>query len=240
MKAMVLAAGRGERMRPLTDATAKPLLQAGGRALIDYHLHALAAAGVTEVVVNLSWQADRIREHVGNGARFSLAVRYSDEGPVPLETGGGIRQVLDWLGPGPFLVVNADIWTDYPLGSLTLPAGSLAHLVLAPNPAHHPAGDFALDPAGGVVADGPRLTYTGLGALHPQLFEGREAGRFPLKPLLDRAQQLGRLSGETWAGRWFDVGTPARLATLDEALQRGDFAHPLLRQPQRHGAAPKG
>ena len=228
MRAMLLAAGRGERMRPLTDDTAKPLLSVGGHALIDFHLHALARAGVSEVVVNLSWQAEKIRRHLGEGGRFGLEVHFSEEGPVPLETGGGIQRALPRLGPGAFLVVNGDVWTDFPLGRLTLPADALAHLVLVPNPAHHPDGDFPLAHSGRVVAEGARLTYSGLGVFHPELFTGCGPGRFPLKPLLDRALALGRLSGELWEGRWFDVGTPARLAELDEALRRGDFAHPAL------------
>jgi MurNAc alpha-1-phosphate uridylyltransferase len=228
MKAMLLAAGRGERMRPLTDATAKPLLEAGGHALIDYHLHALRQAGVGEVVVNLSWQGERIRAHVGSGTRYGLVVAYSDEGPVAFETGGGIHRALSQLGPDPFLVVNGDIWTDYPLAALRLPAGSLAQLVLVANPPQHPAGDFALDAAGRVVAAGARLTYSGLGVFHPGLFDGCEAGRFPLKPLLDQALAGRRLSGEAWRGKWFDVGTPGRLAALDAALRAREFAHPAL------------
>ena len=226
MKAMLLAAGRGERMRPLTDHTAKPLLSVGGRALIDYHLYALQRAGARSVVVNLSWQASRLRAHLGDGGRFGFELRFSEEGPVPLETGGGIYRALPWLGPGAFLVVNADTWTDYPLGSLALPAGSLAHLVLVPNPAHHPGGDFALDEGGRIARDGARLTYSGIGIFDPDLFAGCQAGRFPLKPLLDRSRDTGRLSGELWTGRWFDVGTPARLAALDLALRSGEFSHP--------------
>jgi len=239
MKAMLLAAGRGERMRPLTDDTAKPLLAAGGHALIDYHLHALQRAGVESVVVNLSWQAARVRAHLGDATRFGFGLRFSEEGPVPLETGGGIHRALPWLAPGPFLVVNADVWTDFPLESLALPAGSLAHLVLVPNPEHHPGGDFALGGSGRIGDEGPKLTYSGLGLFEPGLFEGCRPGRFPLKPLLDRAREAGRLSGEVWAGRWFDVGTPARLEALDRALRAGDFFHPSLpataREPGRAG-----
>ena len=226
MKAMLLAAGRGERMRPLTDHTAKPLLPAGGRALIDYHLFALQHAGVRSVVVNLSWQAAKLRARLGDGARFGLELRFSEEGPVPLETGGGIHRALPWLGPGAFLVVNADVWTDFPLGSLALPAGSLAHLVLVPNPGHHPGGDFALGEDGRIVDAGTKLTYSGIGVFDPEFFAGCQAGRFPLKPLLDRAREAGRLSGEPWTGRWFDVGTPERLAALDSALRAGEFFHP--------------
>lgn len=228
MKAMLLAAGRGERMRPLTDHTAKPLLAAGGRALIDYHLFALQHAGVRSVVVNLSWQAAKLRARLGDGARFGLELRFSEEGPVPLETGGGIHRALPWLGPGAFLVVNADVWTDFPLGSLALPAGSLAHLVLVPNPGHHPGGDFALGEDGRIADAGTKLTYSGIGIFDPEFFAGCQAGRFPLKPLLDRAREGGRLSGEPWTGRWFDVGTPERLAALDGALRAGEFFHPAV------------
>lgn len=228
MKAIVLAAGRGERMRPLTDATAKPLLRVGGHALIDYHLHALAAAGVGEAVVNLSWQPGSLREHLGDGSRFGLMLHFSDEGPVALEVGGGIQRALPWLGPGPFLVVNGDVWSDCPLGALALPPASQAHLLLVPNPDHHPHGDFALDDAGRVAGSGRRRTYAGIGVFTPELFDGCQPGRFPLKPLLDRAAACGQLTGEPHDGRWFDVGTPARLAELDGLLARGELAHPLL------------
>ena len=226
MKAMLLAAGRGERMRPLTDDLPKPLLQVGGRPLIEYHLLALARAGIREVVVNLSWQAATLRAHLGDGSRFGLHLHLSDEGPVALETGGGIHRVLGRLGPGPFLVVNADVWTDFPLASLSLPADALAHLVLVPNPPQHPSGDFCLQPDGTIGAAGERGTYAGLAVFTPELFAGCSAGRFPLKPLLDRAQQAGRLTGRFWRGHWFDVGTPERLAALDAALRGGECAHP--------------
>jgi N-acetyl-alpha-D-muramate 1-phosphate uridylyltransferase len=238
MKAMLLAAGRGERMRPLTDHTAKPLLAAGGRALIDYHLFALQRAGVQSVVVNLSWQASKLRAHLGDGERFGFELHFSEEGPVPLETGGGIYRALPWLGPGAFLVVNADVWTDFPLRSLALPAGSLAHLVLVPNPAHHPGGDFALGGDGRIGDAGTRLTYSGIGVFDPEFFAGCQAGRFPLKPLLDRAREAGRLSGESWTGRWFDVGTPARLAALDLALRAGELVHPAVPAATRETGQP--
>lgn len=226
MKAMVLAAGRGERMRPLTDDTPKPLLCAGGRPLIEYHLLALAGAGVREAVVNLSWHADKLRAHLGDGSRFGLELQFSEEGPVPLETGGGIHRALDRLGPGPFLVVNGDVWTDFPLESLSLPEGALAHLVLVPNPPQHPAGDFWLEPGGRIGHAGERGTYSGLAVFDPDLFAGCLPGRFPLKPLLDRARESGQLTGEFWRGHWHDVGTPERLAALDAALQAGDLVHP--------------
>ncbi len=221
----MLAAGRGERMRPLTDDRPKPLLEVGGMALIDWHLHALARAGVREVIVNLAWQGARLREHVGDGARHGLSVVWSDEGAEALETGGGIHKALHFLGPGPFLVVNGDVWTDYPLDRLALPEGSHAHLVMVDNPPHHPRGDFALE--GGRLTRGEaRLTYAGIGAYHPALFVSCTAGKFPLAPLIDAAIAAGRATGEHHRGAWFDVGTPARLAELDARLRRGELPAP--------------
>lgn len=228
MKAIVLAAGRGERMRPLTDSTAKPLLKVGGHALIDYHLRALAAAGVREVIANLSWQSGKLREHLGDGRRFGLSLCFSDEGPVALEAGGGIHRALPWLGPQPFLVVNGDIWTDFPFAALTLPPGALAQLVLVANPDHNPDGDFALGETGQIVQGGARRTYAGIGLYTPELFADCRPGRFPLRPLLDRAAHAGRLTGEAYDGHWFDVGTPARLSRLDRMLARGELTHPAL------------
>lgn len=216
---MLLAAGRGERMRPLTDSCPKPLLPVGGRPLIAWHLRALAAAGFTEVVINLSWLGARIREALGDGAAHGVSLRYSEEGEPPLETGGGIRRALPLLGPDPFLLVNGDVFTDVDFRSLRLPEGSLAHLVLVPNPEHHPRGDFDL--AAGRIVDGAgeRLTYSGIGVIHPGLLEGSEDGRFPLLPWLLRAREAGRLTGERHDGYWLDVGTPARLAELEARLR---------------------
>jgi N-acetyl-alpha-D-muramate 1-phosphate uridylyltransferase len=215
MKAMILAAGRGERLRPLTLQTPKPLLIVRGRPLITWHLAALARIGVREVVINLSWLGEQIRAALGDGAAFGLRVHYSDEGPEPLETGGGIFRALPLLGPGPFLLVNGDVFTDLDPGRLVLEPGALAHLVLVPNPAHHPRGDFALAD-GRVLAEGePRHTYSGIGVYHPELFAGCSDGRFPLLPLLQRAIALGRLYGEVYTGCWTDVGTPERLAAID-------------------------
>jgi len=219
MKAMVLAAGRGERMRPLTDSVPKPLLAVGGRPLIAWHLAALARAGVREVVVNLSWLGEQIRAALGDGAAFGLSIRYSEEGPVPLETGGGIFRALPLLGPGPFLVVNGDTFTDFDLTRLRPDAAALAQLVLVPNPPQHPQGDFALAGAAVVLEGTPRYTYSGIGLYHPELFAGCEAGRFPLLPLLERAIAAGRLRGEVHHGQWHDVGTPERLAALDARLR---------------------
>lgn len=211
---MILAAGRGVRLRPLTDTCPKPLLPVRGRALIDYHLEKLAGLGVEDVVVNLSWLAPMLRAGLGDGSRWGLRLHYSEEGPEALETGGGIFQALPWLAPDPFLVVNGDVYTDFDFATLTLPDAALAQLLLVPNPPHHPGGDFALS-AGRVQMQGePRWTYAGIGLYRPALFEGCQPGRFPLLPLLVRASLAGRLQGQTYAGAWSDVGTPERLAAL--------------------------
>jgi len=215
---MLLAAGRGERMRPLTDSVPKPLLQVGGRALITWHLAALARAGIRELVINLSWLGAQLRAALGDGRDFGVSISWSDEGPVPLETGGGIFHALPLLGPTPFLVVNADIWTDIDFGRLQLPAGDLAHLVLTPNPLHHPRGDFGLEGHRVVNRDSERLTYSGVGVYSPAFFAGCVPGRFPLLPLLNRAIAAERLSGEVHHGQWCDVGTAERLAQLSARL----------------------
>ncbi len=213
-RAIVLAAGRGERMRPLTDSCPKPLLAVRGKPLIVYHLEKLSRLGVEEVVINLSWLGGAIRAALGDGARWNLRLRYSDEGDTALETGGGIFRALPWLGPGPFLVVNGDVYTDFDFGALALRVDSLAQLVLVPNPAHHPHGDFALQ-AGSVLQQGvPRLTYAGIGLYRPGLFEGCSPGRFPLLPLLQRAIAGGRLHGQEYQGAWCDVVSADRLAAL--------------------------
>ena len=220
MMAMLLAAGVGERMRPLTRSTPKPLLEVGGRALIDWHLHALAAAGVREVVINVSWLAEQIIEHCGEGGDYGLEIGYSRE-EEPLETAGGIVNALPLLGDKPFAVLNADVWTDYPCSNLlrrTLPEAG-AHLVLVDNPAHHPGGDFSLVDGRIVERHGDTFTFSGMGLYHPRFFDGIERGKRPLLPLLERAIAEQRLSGEHYAGRWVDVGTPERLAQLVETLQ---------------------
>lgn len=220
MKAFVLAAGRGERMRPLTDHTPKPLLSVRGRPLIDWHLEKLAAAGVREVVVNLGWLGARIREHLGEGAAHGLGIQYSDEGWPALETGGGIHHALPLLGEAPFLLVNGDVFTDCafaPLLAQELAADTLAHLVLVPNPPQHPQGDFGLL-GDRVVEGGSKLTYSGIALLHPQLFAGCLPGAFPLAPLLRAAIAQGQVTGERHEGQWSDVGTPERLAVLQTSV----------------------
>lgn len=219
MKAMLLAAGRGERMRPLTDALPKPLVPVGGRPLIAWHLAALARAGIHEVVINLSWLAEQLRAALGDGTRYGVRISFSEEGPVPLETGGGIFRALPLLGPAPFLVVNADIWTDIDFARLALEPGAQAHLVLIPNPPHHPRGDFGLEGDQVVRRDSDRFTYSGVGIYHPEFFAGCSAERFPLLPLLNRAIDARRVRGELHRGQWCDVGTPERLASLEARVR---------------------
>ena len=219
MKAMLLAAGRGERMRPLTDSLPKPLVPVAGRPLIAWHLAALAAAGYREVVVNTSWLAEALHSALGDGASFGVRITWSDEGPVPLETGGGIFRAVPLLGPGPFLVVNADIWTDIDFARLELESDAHAHLVLVANPPHNVRGDFGLDGDRVVSRDTDRFTYSGVGVFRPEFFHDSSAGRFPLLPLLNRAIAARRLRGELHRGAWSDVGTAERLAALDARLR---------------------
>jgi N-acetyl-alpha-D-muramate 1-phosphate uridylyltransferase len=220
MKAMLLAAGRGERMRPLTDETPKPLLMVAGRPLIGWHLSRLAACGIRDVVINLSWLGERIAAALGDGAAHGVRIQYSREPWPALETGGGIRQALPLLGDEPFLLVNGDVYTDVDFATLRLAPGDLAQLVLVPNPPHHVKGDFHL--AGGrITAElGEKLTYSGIAMLHPALLAQAEPGRFPLLPWLVRAREAGRLGGQRHEGLWIDVGTPERLADLDDRLRR--------------------
>jgi len=220
MKAMILAAGKGERMRPLTLTTPKPLVRAGGVPLIEYHLQALAAGGFTEVVINHAWLGQQIEDYLGDGSRYGLSIQYSPEGE-PLETGGGIFRALPLLGDEAFVVVNGDIWTDYDFRALRQPIAGLAHLVLADNPAHHPNGDFIL--VDGQVrdadADTQTLTYSGIAVLHPQLFEGCSAGAFKLAPLFRKAMADGQVTGERLEGQWVDVGTYERLAEAEALIE---------------------
>lgn len=218
MRAMILAAGRGKRMRPLTDHTPKPLLPVGGRALIEHHLLRLAVAGYREVVINLAWLGAQIRAVLGDGSRFGLHIRYSEEPPGALETAGGIRHALPLLGDRPFLAINGDIWCDHPLTPLD-PGTALAHLVLVDNPAQHPQGDFALR-HGHINADGePRLTFSGIGYYRPELFTNLAEGCQPLAPRLREAMTAGKVTGEHYRGDWLDVGTPQRLHALDARLR---------------------
>ncbi len=218
MKAMILAAGRGDRMRPLTDKTPKPLLQVKGKCLIDYHLQALKQAGISEVVINHGWLGEQILQVLGDGSRYGVAIHYSAEPETALETGGGITQALPLLGDEPFIVVNGDLFTDYPFQRLMEVPTSPAHLVLVDNPSHHPDGDFVLE-QGQIVGYGkeesrPKLTYSGVARFEPTFFDAGRSGRFPLAPLLFSAVERGELSGEHYRGNWSDVGTPERLQQL--------------------------
>ncbi|MDX1496282.1 MAG: nucleotidyltransferase family protein [Salinisphaeraceae bacterium] len=222
MKVMILAAGRGKRMRPLTDKTPKPLLKVGGKALIEHHLERLKAAGFDDIVINLAHLGGQIEQALGNGQQYGLRIRYSREGEQGLETGGGIRHALPLLGPGPFMVVNGDVYTDFPFGQLSergLAENDLAHLVMVPNPPQHLHGDFRLV-SGRVMAEGePRLTFSGIGLYRAELVAGIEEKAFALAPLLRDAMQVDRVSGELYNGDWRDIGTPERLAALDAELR---------------------
>jgi MurNAc alpha-1-phosphate uridylyltransferase len=225
MKAMLLAAGKGTRMLPLTATTPKPLLMAGGSTLIAHQIRKLAAQGFTQLVINHAWLGAQLEQALGDGSSLGVSIEWSRE-DAPLETAGGIIQALPLLGNSAFALVNADIWTDYPFASLrtALSADDLVHLVLVPNPAHHPEGDFVLDAAGrlGVAesAGAQRYTYSGIAVFDPRLFAGQPAGKAPLLPLLKQALAQGRASGELYRGAWSDIGTPERLAALDAQLRR--------------------
>jgi MurNAc alpha-1-phosphate uridylyltransferase len=225
MKAMILAAGRGERMRPLTDNCPKPLLEVGGKSLLGWHLERLARAGFRDIVINHAWLGEKIEAALGDGSRYGVRIAYSPEGEA-LETAGGIAQALPLLGNDPFLVVNGDVWCDFDVGRAHTIATQLqltqaqAWLVLVPNPAHHPAGDFAL--RGGNISDAgdARFTFSGIGVYEPALFSTVErGGKAKLAPLLRGAMVHNQVGGELHSGRWEDVGTPERLAQLDAELR---------------------
>ncbi|MEJ8319138.1 N-acetylmuramate alpha-1-phosphate uridylyltransferase MurU [Pseudomonas oryzihabitans] len=218
MKAMILAAGKGERMRPLTLSLPKPLIEVNGRPLIEHHIRALAAAGITELVINHAWLGAQLEAALGDGSQLGVTIRFSTEGE-PLETGGGIFRALPLLGSAPFVLVNGDIRTDFAFGSLTLPAGCLAYLVLVDNPLHHPSGDFGLVD-GRITLDAPeKLTYSGIAVLHPHLFAGCTAGAFKLVDVLRPAIAAGQVSGQRLDGRWVDVGTLERLAEAERLFE---------------------
>lgn len=224
MKAMILAAGKGERMRPLTLTTPKPLLSAGDRPLIVHHLERLRAAGFRQLVINHAWLGSQIEEALGNGETFGLSIQYSRESE-PLETAGGIVQALPLLtsdGDEWFLVINGDIWCDFNPARLTPPDNADAVLVLTNNPDHNPDGDFCLHQDGTVSAEGPeRLTFTGISLLNRRLFEGLLPGPRKLAPMLREAMARKRVRGLHHTGRWMDIGTPERLRALDQELTKG-------------------
>lgn len=220
MKAMILAAGLGTRMRPLTDHCPKPLLPVAGKPLIVHHIERLAAAGIHDIVINVSYRAQQIIDELGNGERFGVSLTFSVE-ETPLETAGGLRQALPELDAAPFVLVNGDVWTDFPLERLALAEGDLASLVMVDTADFHRRGDFHLDDHGRLHAEGePRLIYAGLGVIHPRLIADLPVGTVAkLAPLLVDAMQAGRVGGWHHLGDWVDVGTPERLAELEARLR---------------------
>lgn len=219
MKAMILAAGRGERMRPLTDHTPKPLLPVAGKPIIEHTISQLAAAGFNDIVINHAHLGRQIEDYLGNGRQWGVSIAYSPEGETGLETAGGIINALPLLGDEPFLVVNGDIATDFPYAELKNRRFDLACLVLVDNPEHHPAGDFALDREGIAADTGTeKLTFSGIGLYRPELFSGAQPGTRKLAPLLRAAMLERRVSGQHYSGFWMDIGTPQRLQELDERL----------------------
>ncbi|MDH5600674.1 MAG: nucleotidyltransferase family protein [Gammaproteobacteria bacterium] len=219
MKAMILAAGRGERMRPLTDTLPKPLLKVGGKMLIEYHLEKLKAAGINDVVINHAWLGEKVEQALGDGSHYGLNIQYSAEAEA-LETAGGIIQALPLLGNSSFIVINGDIFCDYDAASLMAPISGLAHLLLVDNPEHNSQGDFSLTPLGEVKQAGENmLTFSGIGIYHPDLFRNLEKGKRPLAPLLRDAMDKHFVTGTHYQGIWHDIGTPERLNELDLYLK---------------------
>ena len=219
MRVMLLAAGHGERMRPLTDEIPKPLLTVGVKALIVHLIEALVAEGFRELVINHAWHGAMIAQRLGDGREFGANIEYSAEGATAIEPGGGIRRALPLLGSDPFVAVNADIWTDFPFGSLPDVLDSRSHGMLGDKPAHHPDGDFVLAGTRVRNGEGRRLTFSGIGVYRPELFAELSDGCFPLAPILFDACDEGRLSGVHYTGEWWDVGTPERLELLDRRLR---------------------
>lgn len=219
MKAMILAAGRGERMRPLTDHTPKPLLQVAGKPLIQYHIEALRDAGITQLVINYAHLGEQIEDFLQDGSSLGVQIEYSPEPQGALETGGGIHHALPLLGEQAFLVVNGDIFCDYDYRQLPDEPHGLAHLVLVDNPAHHPQGDFYLESDRVSASGSPRLTFSGIGVYQPELFRDSPGGVFPLAPLLLEAMRRQQVRGEHYPGLWLDIGTPERLQMLDRQMR---------------------
>ncbi|HEC12635.1 MAG TPA: nucleotidyltransferase family protein [Acidiferrobacteraceae bacterium] len=223
MDALILAAGRGERMQPLTDHTPKPLLEVGGRSLIEHLLLQLSREKIDRVIINTAHLGEQIVQKLGDGQSYGVSIRYSDESDGVLETGGGIVKALNQLRSDPFVVVNGDIWTDYPFQGLPNSINSLAHLILVNNPDHHSQGDFNLNNNRVNLSDanrgGTRFTYSGIGLYSRSLFKDCQQGAFPLAPLLRQAIKDGQVSGEYYSGQWWDIGTPERLRELDRQLR---------------------
>jgi len=218
MRAMILAAGRGERLRPLTDELPKPLVEIAGKPLIEFHLEALAAAGFREVVINQGHLGDLLPDALGDGNRWGVTIHWSDEQPEALETGGGIFQALPLLGSAPFLVINGDLWTDYPFARLRAIKCDWAHLVMVPNPVHNPGGDFALSGARIRETGDRKLTFSGMAVYNPRLFDGCQPGKFSVVPLVRSAMENHLVTGEVFQGGWSDIGTLERLDAMRKKL----------------------
>jgi MurNAc alpha-1-phosphate uridylyltransferase len=216
MKAMILAAGHGKRMRPLTDHLPKPLLTVGGKPLIVWHIEKLKQAGIDEIVINIGWKGWKIPEALGDGAQWGVQLYYSDEQETgPLATAGGIHKALPLLGNDPFIVINGDVWCDYSVENLKLADPDLAHLVLINNPEHNPDGDFYLKNSRVYETGTPRYTFSGIGCYQAELFKKLTPGKAALAPLLREAMNINRVSGEIYLGDWRDIGTPERLDLLN-------------------------
>lgn len=218
MKAMILAAGRGERMRPLTDTVPKPLLCAGNKTLIEYHIEALVRAGFTEIVINHAWLGEQIEKKLGDGSQYDAQIHYSREGEQALETGGGIVNALPLLGNEPFVVINGDIYTEFDFRQLQEQPKKLAHIVLIPNPVHNLRGDFSLQNSAVANEGEDMFTFSGISVYHPQFFQNQDQGIFPLARLLRASADAGQLTGQLYDGFWMDIGTPERLQELDQRL----------------------
>jgi len=223
-KAMILAAGHGTRMRPLTDHTPKPLLKVGGKHLIIWHIEKLKKAGFTDIIINIAWLGDQIPQALGDGSQFGVNLHYSDEQKEgALETAGGIIKALPFFEDKPFLVVNGDVWCDYEFNNNNpLSKDDLAHLILVNNPPHNPDGDFSLNEKRVKNEGEPKFTFSGIGYYHPDLFKQLAQGKRPLAPLLRETMKNNQISGELFMGDWRDIGTPERLAELDSLLKAQD------------------
>ena len=224
---MILAAGKGERMRPLTLVKPKPLLEVCGTTLIEHHIINLKNAGFKRIIINISWLGQQIMQKLGSGSQYGVDIRYSSEGPEPLETGGGMLKALPLIGDEPFLVVNGDIKTDFDFRNLKCDAKSLAHLVLVNNPPHNNNGDFSIDENENLSfqAEKPKYTYSGIGIYNPQLFSGLEKGKFSVIPLLKQAMNKQLISGQLFKGKWDDIGTIERLTEINLNCKKTPFKY---------------
>lgn len=221
MKAMILAAGKGQRMLPLTQHCPKPLLTVGNTTLIEKNIHALKQAGVSEIIINIHYHGHQISDRLGNGERYGIPIRYSDESQQLLGTGGGIHHALPLLGDEPFIVIGSDIWTDYPLKNLTSKNVSHAHLILVPNPSFHPCGDFSLNDSGKVTTpSSPTVTFASIGVFHPQLFANSPSQQYELSNVLNPAINDQLVTGEIYNNTWWNVGTPELLHQLNQSIKK--------------------